>query len=34
MEGIELYKLVKEYFGYKGQMIYLDSEKKEVACIL
>lgn len=34
MEGIELYKLVKEYFGYKADMLYIDSEKKEVACLL
>lgn len=34
MDVKELYKLTKEYFGYKSRMLYFNDEKKEVACIL
>ena len=30
----ELYDLVEEYFGYKAKMRYVNSETKEVSCIL
>lgn len=30
----ELYKLVKDYYGYKANMLWCNSEKKEVGCIL
>lgn len=30
----KLYDLIEEFFGYKVKMRYLNSETKEVACIL
>lgn len=30
----ELYKCVKDYFGYKADMLWCNSEKKEVGCML
>lgn len=30
----ELYELVKNFFGYKVKMLSINSEKKEVQCIL
>ena len=30
----ELYKLVKDFFGYKANMRYLNSKTNKVACIL
>lgn len=34
MDINKLYDLVETFFGYKTNMLYLDTEKKEVACIL
>jgi len=34
MDVNDLYKLVNEFFGYKSKMLYLDHEKKEIACLL
>lgn len=34
MDINRLYDLVKSFFGYKANMLYLDTDKKEVACIL
>ena len=34
MEAKELYNLVKEFFGYKAHMRYLNTKTKEVACVL
>lgn len=34
MEIRKLYGLVEEYFSYKGKMLYINSEKNEVACML
>lgn len=34
MDINKLYDLVECYFGYKADMLYLDPEKKEVACML
>ena len=30
----KLYNIIKDYFGYKVNMRYLNSKTKEVACIL
>jgi len=34
MEINKLYNLIDNYFGYKAEMLYLASDKKEVACML
>lgn len=34
MDVSKLYDLVKDFFGYKANMRYLDSKTKEVVCIL
>lgn len=34
MDINKLYDLVETFFGYKANMLHLDTEKKEVACIL
>lgn len=30
----KLYKLVKDYYGHKAKMLWCNSEKKEVGCML
>ncbi len=30
MEVLDLYKFVQKYYGYKAQMRYINSEKKEL----
>lgn len=34
MDTNKLYNLIETFFGYKADMLYLDTDKKEVACIL
>lgn len=34
MDVISLYKLVRDFYGYKCRMMGMDSGKKEVRCIL
>lgn len=34
MNVVELYDLVKDFFGYKANMRYFDSKTKDVTCIL
>jgi len=34
MDAKQLYRLIEEFYGYKVNMLYSNSEKKEVKCIL